>query len=128
MGTATYAIAENRSVPSYRRFLKNPTNKAALTEFLSTYLTENLPQALFDDQVVIIAGGFSDGKKAVRITKDGSNEVAELNCSHEEADTRMLFHAIEMSSRHQKIIINADDADTSVARGGGGAVRPERHF
>ena len=41
--------------------------------------------------------------------------MAELECTHEEADTRMLFHAVRTSpSGFQTIVIRSPDTDVAV--------------
>ena len=41
--TPTYVISGRRRVPNYRTFMKNATNKPALAEFISVYLTDTAP-------------------------------------------------------------------------------------
>ena len=44
-----------------------------------------------------------------------TSAVAELECTHEEADTRMLFHAVRTSSNgFQTIVIRSPDTDVTV--------------
>lgn len=40
--------------------------------------------------------------------------LPELSCDHEEADTRIVLHAIHLSKTHCKIIIRCDDTDVLV--------------
>ena len=39
------------------------------------------------------------------------NNVSELFCNHEEADTRLIFHAKQMSQSFEKIVIHTPDTD-----------------
>ena len=44
-----------------------------------------------------------------------TSAMAELECTHEEADTRMLFHAIRKSSNgFQTIVIRSPDTDVAI--------------
>ena len=44
-----------------------------------------------------------------------TSAMAELECTHEEADTRMLFHAVRTSSNgFQTIVIRSPDTDVTV--------------
>ena len=42
--------------------------------------------------------------------QNGTN-VSELFCNHEEADTRLIFHAKHISQTYKKIIIHTPDTD-----------------
>ena len=57
--TPTYVISGRRRVPNYRKFMKNATNKSALAEFVSVYLTDTVPQILEEHQWLMLAGGFT---------------------------------------------------------------------
>jgi hypothetical protein len=67
-----------------------PANKANLTDFLSSSLMEKGKR--LEKGEVITAGGFSDELKAESTT--GRN-VHKLRSNHEEADTRIILHALE---------------------------------
>ena len=44
-----------------------------------------------------------------------TSAVAEQECTHEEADTRMLFHAVRTSSNgFQTVVIRSPDTDVTV--------------
>jgi hypothetical protein len=45
---------------SWSNFFSSPENKANLAKFLSKHLIANAPQ----EKVIVVAGGFSDGKEA----------------------------------------------------------------
>ena len=50
-----------------------------------------------------------------KITKDQWEEVNELKCSDEEADTRMLLHALHASETGYKaIVISGEDTDVLI--------------
>ena len=41
-------------------------------------------------------------------------EIQELQCDHEEADTRMFLHALHASRNHENIVIKSLDTDVFV--------------
>lgn len=47
---------------------------------------------------LIIWGGFKDGRRCLGITRDSQGNDVDLTSNHEEADTRMLFHAKYVAS------------------------------
>ena len=95
--TASHVITGNRIVPNYRTFLKSSGNKAALSAFVCNYVLEKGPEILLEHQCIVLAGGFQDGQYAVKISKKRVANMEEMSSSHEEADTRMVLHAINMS-------------------------------
>ena len=99
-------VIENKNVPlpnSWSNFLALPENKANLAKFLSEHLIANAPQ----EKVIVVAGGFSDGKEA-----QSSNQLVDsslLCADHEEADTRLVLHAIVNSC--DTVVVSARDTD-----------------
>ena len=63
---------------------------------------------------LVIGGGFKDGERCVAITRDSHSDVADLTSNHEEADTRMLFHAKYAANPETTIIIQSPDTDVLV--------------
>ena len=43
-----------------------------------------------------------------------SQEVVELECDHEEADTRLLLHSKHAANAHDRIIIKSPDTDVFI--------------
>ena len=48
------------------------------------------------------------------MTSTGAATIPGLFSSQEEADTRMLLHAIDLSSTHERLVIKSDDTDVLV--------------
>ena len=46
--------------------------------------------------LIILAGGLKDGAKLISLTSSGAQEVTNLQCRQEEADTRIIFHAVKV--------------------------------
>lgn len=114
---ATYIIKGSRSAPSYRRFMRNSSNKAALAAFICNFLVSKSPELLADDQQIILAGGFVDGHIAKCVTKETVSDLQDLFSSQEEADTCLILHAIHFSSSFNciiHVIVRSDDTDVLV--------------
>ena len=111
---AGFAIQGNRQVPNYREFLKVSGNKAALAGFVSEHIVDVAPQMLLGHQKIFLAGGFPGGETAKLVTATGAATIPSLFSSQEEADTRMLLHAIDLSSTHDRLVVRSDDTDVLV--------------
>lgn len=97
------------------KFIAEPENKSSLTNFLTRYCMENVQALLSESQTLVVAGGLTDGRVVVLLTKDRCVEVNSMSCSHEEADTRMIFHAsMAAASGFQRIIVHSPDTDVLV--------------
>ena len=96
------------------KFLQNLENKAALGQFGTTYRTEKVQDYLPKGKSVVVAGGLSDGKKVVVINNLGTTEDKELASTNEEADTKIILHAITIAKKHSRLIIKCDDTDVMV--------------
>ncbi|KXJ20012.1 hypothetical protein AC249_AIPGENE15286 [Exaiptasia diaphana] len=95
----------------WSKYMSNPLNKKNLAEFLCNSLKESMKEKLLHTQTVVLAGGFSDGKEAVRVTQGREVSIAELQSDHEEADTRLLLHAKHAAVSHPRIVIQSPDTD-----------------
>ena len=106
-------IIDDPSVPlpaNWKSFIDMPENKANLTDFLSSSLIEKGKR--LEHGEVITAGGFSDELKA-ESTK--GRDVHKLQSNHEEADTRIILHALEAKEcGYQRTIVICKDTDVIV--------------
>ena len=91
----------------WEQFIAMDENKADLAHILSEALTSmahQLPQHL----ELVTSGGFKD------ILKSTSNrrEVLQLSSNHEEADTRLILHALDAKEAgYERIVVNCRDTD-----------------
>ncbi|KAG0719948.1 hypothetical protein GWK47_049442 [Chionoecetes opilio] len=109
-----YQIQGNRDVPNYRNFLKTSTNKASIASFICQYICDNGQDLLPADKSVVLAGGFEDGEVVKVLNEVGVSSLEGLYSTQEEADTRLVLHAIMLSRDHPRIIIRCDDTDVLV--------------
>ena len=93
-----------------------PENKAELNQFRSQYITERAceSQALRScHEKMLVIGGFAEGKTVVCLSSEGRTESDSLASTHEEADTRMILHALDADSKFTgddgKIVIKTPD-------------------
>ena len=111
-------MISGRSVPAWKKFLAHPANKAALAVFLSQYVCEHAGQHLQPHQKLNLAGGFQNGETTKCVTSQSTQHVAELFCTHEEADTRMLLHVnhadTEFRARNLEGTVVVESPDTDV--------------
>ena len=91
---------------NWQNFLRVDENKTELFDFLSGQLISSLKD---DDKEIIITDG--DQVLCVPARDDVSSLVP---CNHEEADTRILLHAIHASQSHKKVLVRTPDTDVAV--------------
>ena len=83
--------SENRDVPlpkNWLNFLALGENKADLAKFLSSEMIQRVPP----NTEVVLGGGFEDDKEFWSTNQE--DDLRLLQSSHEEADTRIVLHAI----------------------------------
>ena len=98
----------------WAKYITNPQNKINLCDFLTKIMCSHGKEQLVDGKKLVIGGGYKDGKIAVSITNGASEFTEPLECSHEEADTRLLLHAKHASSSRSRVIIQSPDTDVLV--------------
>jgi len=111
---ASHDIERSRIVPNNRNFMKSTGNKKSLVAFVSNYLLVNVPPRLTEHQQLIIAGGFGDGQEVYSIESIGHTILQDLRSTHEEADTRMVLHAIHLAHMFPRLVVRSDDTDVLV--------------
>jgi uncharacterized LabA/DUF88 family protein len=58
---------------------------------------------------IVIAGGFHDVEKVVRISCEMREDLVGYFSNQKEADTRMVLHAVGLKSKYKRTIIRTDD-------------------
>lgn len=98
-------VVEGRDVclpAKWGNFIALGDNKADLARFLSNELIRNSPE----NKTVVVAGGFvSECEVQCNVSLDTTN----LESSHEEADTRLILHAIHCKT--DTVVILSRDTD-----------------
>lgn len=96
----THIITGQTSVPNYRKYLSISGNKADLCSFVSTYIASTGPTRISSGNTVILAGGFENGQEVKRVSQSGIDCLKDLYSDQEEADTRLVLHAIHLAQSH----------------------------
>jgi hypothetical protein len=121
--TKVFQVIEGRSIPDWKKFMSVMANKQALLWLMGDFIVQKhdkLFGSISDCNELYIAGIFSDPLFVKRISSTGVTECKDLYCSHEEADTRMIFHATHadkqfgMKQVKGRIIIKSPDTDVLV--------------
>ncbi|KAF3859802.1 hypothetical protein F7725_000057 [Dissostichus mawsoni] len=98
----------------HMRYLSRSGNTAMLSAFVSNYITRTGPCRLTEDQTIILVGGFEDTEETKTILKDRVESLVDLMSDQEEADTRIVLHAIHLAKTYKRVIIKCDDTDVLV--------------
>ncbi len=94
---------------NWSEFISMPENKENLAKFLSDEIVRK-SQGI--DAEIITAGGFEDVRDANSST---GREISALHADHEEADTRIVLHAVEARTQQfQRTIVACRDTDVLV--------------
>lgn len=113
-----HILSKDQSVPKqWKKYMSSGKNKESLIVFLcdqwSTYDSSQLKslQCMYvtsKEKCHRLTSGVSHSDPILR------QEVAELDCDHEEADTRLLLHSKHAASNHDHVIIKTPDTDVFI--------------
>ena len=105
------AITSAQIVRQWRSFLTGITNKTSLISFIVNEWRKPVYREKLQDKILYT----TVDDKCYKITSRGSEEVPELQCQQEEADGRLLFHAVHAARQgYQAIVICAEDTDVFI--------------
>lgn len=104
-------IMPSQKVRQWKDFLSDGGNKMSLIEFfVRMWKTEECQEKL-DGKVLYV----TSGAECYRITKDSFSEVNELHCTQEEADGRIVLHALYACKQQRSpVVIVAEDTDVFI--------------
>lgn len=108
---AMHVTRSNQKVPRrYKNFLSNDENKQSLIDFMfqcwRSYSTERFRNILVY---------FCKGEDCYVLPSAAViNAVANLQCDHEEADTRMFLHATHAAQHCDNVVLHSPDTDVLV--------------
>ena len=115
-----FQLIDGRPIPDWKMFLGVNANKQALLKFLCHFLIRSHSQSSIvtsSDDELYLAGLFSDPSTTKNCMPSKVGDCPDLLSNHEEADTRMLLHAIHADARFGdmnvkgRIIIKSSDTD-----------------
>ena len=107
-------VIHNERTPlphNFKEFLMNAKKKVSFISFVLNFIVEYLPSVLQSHQEVIV--GRLDGS-SWRISSHGKEQLPELFCDHEEADSRLFIYASYFSSNTTVSRIVVFSSDTGV--------------
>ena len=93
----------------WKNHITNPQNKTNLVAFLTSAWVEMGQERLADGQQLVTGEGFPDTNQAVIINRGSFSITPLLVSDHEEADTRILLHAL-----HPSCVIKSPDSDVAI--------------
>ena len=95
--TKVFQIIEGRLIPDWKKFLGVAANKQALLRFVGDYILQHHAEflsSLSAGDELYMAGVFSDPIVVKKVCSTGISDYSDLYSSHEEADTRIILHAL----------------------------------
>jgi hypothetical protein len=104
-------LTSGQKVQQWRKFLTDGKNKSALIEFLAKeWQTEKYLKMLGSKEMFV-----AYNEQCIKIMQTGSENFVALYSNHEEADTRMVLHAKNISlCGIRSIIVSSTDTDVYV--------------
>ena len=110
-GTQFRNITSGHKVQQWKKSIADPSNKTALTSFLSTEWQQDNYRTKLGDKILFV----TSEEQCSRITADKVEKAEELKSTQEEADTRLLFHADHAArAGYESVIIASEDTDVFV--------------
>ena len=101
-------IQSEHKLQKWRKFLLNPTNTKAFTEFVVKEWRQDRSGTKLTGKVIFV----TCESDCYESTSEASNTVEELNSTREEADTRLILHAAHAArSGHKAVVVASEDTD-----------------
>jgi len=101
-------IQSEHEVQQWRKFLLNPKNKKAFTEFVVKEWRRDKYRTKLTGKVPFVTCECD----CYEITSQAANIVEELNSTQEEADTRLILHAAHAArSGYKTVVVASEDTD-----------------
>ena len=101
-------IQSEHKVQQWRKFLLNPKNKKAFTEFVVMEWRRDKYRTKLTGKVLFV----TCESDCYGITSQAANIVEELNSTQEEANTRLILHAAHAArSGYKAVVVASEDTD-----------------
>ena len=121
-GHRVYHVNEGSSIPDWKKFLANKRNKQALVCFIGEFISKSYcaSNTLPVGQTLFLAGTFPNPEIVKKITNDQITDCTSLFSTQEEADTRLVLHALhadehfKMCNVRGRTIVKCSDTDVLV--------------
>ena len=110
----SHHISSHGRIPQdWVKLLERDVAKSDLAKLYTTHLFKHAGPHLTDQQHMFVSGGTEDNT-CINITSTSVSTLPEMICNHEEADTRIIFHAVHCTSEHDVLIVETPDTDVIV--------------
>ena len=117
-----YEVIEGRVIPDWKKFISSGENKQSLIRFLGDYIVKHINQnsSLQEGQSLYLAGLFSNPETVKMLNQNGMLDCSCLASTQEEADTRIILHALYSDKLYQEksvqgcIVVKSPDTEVLV--------------
>ena len=117
-----FQVIEGRIIPEWKKFLSLGENKQCLIRFLGDYTVRYLSEnsCLKEGQKLYLAGSFKNPEMVKMIVLNGITDWSDLSSTQEEADTRIVLHALNTDKFYRenkvkgRIVVKSPDTDVLV--------------
>ena len=112
-----YDVSDTFKAPDSAHFFGVSQNKSRLLAYLcEKWSTDEVTNSSLGSRKLYLGGGFLDETKSVLLTEGSCVDVAELQSTQEEADTRLILHAIYSVKQDgvKRVVVHASDTDVIV--------------
>ena len=101
MGIQFRNIAPGHSIQQWRKLLCSSSNKASLIKFLVNTWKQPLQREKLQEKVLYV----TCEQECFKTSKDKWEDIVDLKSSQEEADTRILLHALRAGKSGYKEVV-----------------------
>jgi len=112
-----FEVSEQYKTPDPQEFFSVSANKAALLNFLcETWSNSKQLNPAPGSTCLYLRGGFNEENKTMLITEGSATDIAALESTQQEADTRVMLHAIYSVQNEgvDRVVIHDNDTDIIV--------------
>ena len=117
-----YEVIEGRFIPDWKKFISSGENKQSLIRFIGDYIVKHINQnsSLQEGQSLYLAGLFSNPETVKMLNQNGMLDCSCLASTQEEADTRIILHALYSDKLYQEnnvqccIVVKSPDTKVHV--------------
>ena len=117
-----YEVIEGTVIPYWKKFIRSGENKQSVIRFLGDYIGKHINQnsSLQEGQSLYLAGLFFNPETVKMLNENGMLDCSCLVSTQEEADTRIILHALYSEKLYQenniqdRIVVKSPNTDVLV--------------
>jgi hypothetical protein len=115
-------VIEGTVIPYWKKFIRSGENKQSVIRFLGDYIGKHINQnsSLQEGQSLYLAGLFFNPETVKMLNENGMLDCSCLVSTQEEADTRIILHALYSEKLYQenniqdRIVVKSPNTDVLV--------------